>query len=49
MTTTAQEFEYRRYLRRKVEQGLADIDRGRVLEQEEVDRQLVHWLGSDSV
>lgn len=40
-----QDIEYRLYLHRKVEQGLADIEQGRLLEQEEVERRMAKWLG----
>lgn len=40
-----QDIEYRIHLRRKVDQGLADIEQGRVLEEEEVERRMARWLG----
>jgi predicted transcriptional regulator len=39
-----QDIEYRIYLRRKVDQGLEDVRRGRVVEQAEVERRMARWL-----
>jgi hypothetical protein len=38
--------EYFVYVRRKVEQGLADVAAGRVVSHEEVERQSAEWLKS---
>ena len=41
---SSRSIEYRIYLRHKVDQGLEDIRRGRVLEQEEVEQRMTKWL-----
>lgn len=39
-----QEIEYSLYLHRKVEQGLADLEQGRLVDQEEVEKRMARWL-----
>ncbi len=41
-----QDIQYRIYVRQKVEQGLKDLEEGRVLTQEEVERRMARWLGA---
>ncbi len=40
-----EDIQYRIYVRQKVEQGLKDIEEGRVLSQEEVEKRMAKWLG----
>ncbi len=42
---TLEDIQYHIYVREKVEQGLKDIDAGRVLSQEEVEQRMAKWLG----
>jgi len=39
-----EDIQYHIYVRQKIEQGLADADAGRVLDQAEVERRLAKWL-----
>ncbi len=40
-----EDIQYHIYVREKVERGLKDIEEGRVLTQEEVERRMSKWLG----
>lgn len=40
-----EEIQYHIYVRQKIERGLEDIGEGRVLDQEEVERRMLKWLG----
>lgn len=42
---TLEDIQYHIYVREKVEQGLRDIEAGRALSQEEVERRMAKWLG----
>jgi len=39
-----EDIQYHIYVRQKIEQGLEDVDAGRVLAHEEVQRRLTKWL-----
>lgn len=39
-----EDIQYHIYVRQKIEQGLADIDAGRVISHAEVQRRLAKWL-----
>jgi predicted transcriptional regulator len=39
-----EDIQYHIYVRQKIEQGLADVDAGRVISHEEVKRRLSKWL-----
>lgn len=41
---TYEDIEYRIYVRRKVEQGLKDLEEGRTSSHEEVERRMARWL-----
>jgi predicted transcriptional regulator len=43
---TLDDIKYRLYLREKVQQGLADLEQGRVLSAAEVDSEVEQWLKS---
>ena len=34
------------YVREKIERGLKDIEEGRILDQEEIERRMSKWLGN---
>jgi predicted transcriptional regulator len=39
-----EDIQYHIYVRQKIDQGLSDVDNGRVLSHEEVQRRLAKWL-----
>jgi predicted transcriptional regulator len=39
-----EDIEYHTYVRRKIAHGLEDLEAGRTLSEEELDRRLVRWL-----
>ena len=39
-----EDIQYHIYVREKIERGLKDIEEGRVLSQEEVERRMSRWL-----
>lgn len=41
---TLEEVQYRLYVRQKIEQGLADVEAGRVISHDEVKRRAQKWL-----
>lgn len=41
---TLEDIQYHIYVRQKIEQGLADIDAGRVVSHAEVQERLAKWL-----
>ncbi len=41
---TLEDIQYHIYVRQKIEAGLADIEAGRVLTQEQVEAQFAKWL-----
>jgi predicted transcriptional regulator len=43
---TLEDIEYELEVRKKVEQGLADIEAGRTYTQDEVERRMAEWLQS---
>ena len=42
--STFEEIQYRIYVRDKIERGLKDVEDGRVIDQEEVERRMSRWL-----
>ena len=40
-----EDIQYHIYLREKIERGLKDVEQGRVLNHEEVERRMAKWLG----
>ncbi len=40
-----EDIQYHIYVREEIERGLKNIDEGRVLSQEEVERRISKWLG----
>ena len=40
-----EDIQYHIYVREKIEQGLKDIEEGRVTGQEEIERRMSKWLG----
>jgi predicted transcriptional regulator len=42
---TLEDIQYHIYVRQKVEQGLRDVEAGRVLTHEEVEKRLSRWIG----
>lgn len=40
-----EDIQYHIYVRQKIEHGLRDIEEGRVLSQEEIERRMSKWLG----
>ena len=41
-----EDIQYHIFVRQKIEQGLADVDAGRVISHEEVKRRLHKWLST---
>jgi len=41
-----EDIQYHIYVRQKIEKGLRDIDEGRLLDHEEVERRMAKWLGT---
>jgi len=41
---TLEDIQYHIYVRQKIEKGLKDVEQGRVLSQEEVERRMSKWL-----
>jgi len=41
---TLEDIQYHIYVRQKIERGLADIEAGRVVSHEEVERRMAKWL-----
>lgn len=39
-----EDIQYHIYVRQKVERGLQDIEEGRVVDQDEVERRMAKWL-----
>ena len=39
-----EDIQYHIYVREKVERGLRDVEEGRVLSQDEVERRMARWL-----
>ena len=40
-----EDIQYHIYVREKIEQGLEDVKKGRVLSQAEAERRMAKWLG----
>ncbi|MEA2032498.1 MAG: hypothetical protein U9N41_02815 [Euryarchaeota archaeon] len=40
-----EDIQYQIYVREKIERGLKDIEEGRILDQEEIERRMSKWLG----
>lgn len=43
--SSLEDIQYHIYVREKIEQGLQDVKKGRVLSQAEVERRMAKWLG----
>lgn len=41
--TTLEEIQYRIYVRQAITTGLRDVDQGRVISQDEVERRMARW------
>lgn len=41
-----EEIQYHIYVRQKIAKGLEDIEEGRVIDQDEVERRMAKWLES---
>lgn len=39
-----EDIQYHIYVRAKIEQGLKDVEEGRILTQEEVEKRMAKWL-----
>ncbi len=44
-TSSFEDIQYHIYVREKIEQGLADVKKGRVLSQADAERRMAKWLG----
>ena len=44
-TSSFEDIQYHIYVREKIEQGLEDVKKGRLLSQAEVERRMAKWLG----
>lgn len=42
------DIQYHIYVRQKIEQGMDDVEHGRTLSQEEVERRMAKWIKSPS-
>ena len=43
-----EDIQYHIYVREKIERGLEDVEQGRVISQEEVERRMGNWTGEYS-
>ena len=43
---TFEDIQYRIYVREKIERGLKDVEQGRVVSEEEMERRMQKWLGA---
>jgi len=43
-TSTLEEIQYHLYVRQKVQQGIQDIEKGRIYTQEEVEKRMGKWV-----
>ena len=43
---TLEDIQYHLYIRDKVERGIADIDEGRCVSQEEAERMIAEWVNA---
>ena len=43
-TATFEDIQYHIYVREKIEKGLRDVRKGRILSQEEVEKRMSRWL-----
>ncbi len=41
-----EEIQYHLYVHQKIERSLQDVDEGRVLDQDEVEKRMERWLGA---
>ena len=41
-----EDIQYYIYVREKIERGLGDIEKGRIIDQEEIERRMNKWLGN---
>ncbi len=42
---TLEDIQYHLYVLQKIERGLKDVEEGKVLTQEEVEKRMARWLG----
>jgi predicted transcriptional regulator len=42
---TFEDIQYRIYVREKIERGLQDVEEGRVVSEEQMERRMQKWLG----
>ncbi len=42
---TLEDIQYHIYVREKIEDGLQDLQEGRVIDQEEIEKRMSRWLG----
>jgi predicted transcriptional regulator len=42
---TFEDIQYHIYVREKIERGLKDVEEGRVVSEEEMERRMQKWLG----
>jgi len=40
-----EDIQYHIYVRQKIEQGLTEVQEGRIISQEELERRMARWLG----
>ena len=43
---TFEDIQYHIYVREKIERGLKDVEEGRVVSEEEMERRMQKWLGA---
>jgi predicted transcriptional regulator len=43
---TFEDIQYHIYVREKIERGLNDVEEGRVVSEEEMERRMQKWLGA---
>ena len=43
--SSLEDIQYHIYVREKIDRGLKDVNEGRVLSQQEVERRMTKWLG----
>ena len=43
---TFEDIQYHIYVREKIERGLQDVEEGRVVSEEEMERRMQKWLGA---
>ncbi|HUE20150.1 MAG TPA: hypothetical protein VMQ86_00620 [Bryobacteraceae bacterium] len=43
---TFEDIQYHIYVREKIERGLKDVEEGRIVSEEEMERRMQKWLGA---